>query len=430
MAKKYEAKDCCEISGKGSDDYKNSFLRSLSLSKDGVRCFTISDKRTNSDNVATAFFDNEKNKWIAGRYIGYIEDLKEKASITIKPRFGENILSIMFGELYNFKLPQNSESKTGNNSLLYIGMLICYIWQSELLKAGRHGLPRIKVSKLNRGYNVKGTLAVKPTMMSYSKSRMLISESREQVYDETIIAVLNTAYNILKKKFSIEKYYISPEARNLIKDIEKEGHKKRKVRITRNIYESIVYRPIYQNFKRVVDFSWQIINSSFGFGEQKGKTNISGYLIDMAEVWECYVRNILEKEFKKYGWILIDNEFTVYEGAFYSRKIIPDIVFQKGNKFCVFDAKYKRMRFSNEDVDRNDFFQIHTYISYLQQKGEVVAAGLIYPIEENKRAITDSLLFGSHIGVNFIIDGPIVENKGEGLSSQIFLEKISELIKD
>ena len=32
------------------------------------------------------------------------------------------------------------------------------------------------------------------------------------------------------------------------------------------------------------------------------------------------------------------------------------------------------------DLDCNDFFQIHTYISYLQQKVNVILGGLIYPV--------------------------------------------------
>ena len=58
---------------------------------------------------------------------------------------------------------------------------------------------------------------------------------------------------------------------------------------------------------------------------------------------------------------------------FYARNIIPDIVMTKGDDVMVFDTKYKKMlmRGTKEniwDVDRNDFFQINTYMSYYQNQ--------------------------------------------------------------
>ena len=53
------------------------------------------------------------------------------------------------------------------------------------------------------------------------------------------------------------------------------------------------------------------------------------------------------------------------------------------DEFLVFDAKYKRMKGEKNDVDRSDFFQIHTYIQYFLHtypEGRVLLGGLLYPL--------------------------------------------------
>ena len=77
---------------------------------------------------------------------------------------------------------------------------------------------------------------------------------------------------------------------------------------------------------------------------------------------------------KNDGWSVwtVDEckQIHTYEGSFFKTKIIPDIVLQRNvngeKQFLVLDAKYKRMRGEKIDVDRTDFFQIHTYMQYFQ----------------------------------------------------------------
>ena len=148
----------------------------------------------------------------------------------------------------------------------------------------------------------------------------------------------------------------------------------------------------------------------------------------MAEVWECYVRSLVQRELKEYGWKLIDSVFTVYENTFYKRKIIPDIVLQKDGEYCVFDAKYKRMKYTIDDVDRDDFFQIHTYISYMQHLGKVKTAGLLYPIEKDCKPLnTYAPLFGLKNDCQFIADGPIIGENN--MDKEHFFEAIERAIK-
>ena len=124
------------------------------------------------------------------------------------------------------------------------------------------------------------------------------------------------------------------------------------------------------------------------------------------------------------GWQIAESQYEVYTQRFYHRKIIPDIVMRKGNNYAVFDAKYKKMKYSRgfDDVDRNDFFQIHTYISFLQTIGNVVLGGLIYPVTEDTIVERAPLqLYGNdQVHAKFVVDGPLVENEQSINTDRLF----------
>lgn len=435
MAKnRYTACDCGEIYAGEKPVEKSSeeFLSNIANSTDRIYCFSISKKERDTESESVVYYDYKKKKWRAGRYIGNIEWSSggKRASLSISPRFGEKILLEMVGEIFNFKLTVG-KSGSGQNSL-YIKMLICYIWLQKLSEANRHGMPRTKVPETNRGYTVKGKLLVKPTIFSYSKNRMLISQSLDVVYDEKVIGIISEAYHVLISEYNFAEFskLLPSDTRKIIREIENIRHGFRHRKISEKDYQSIAYHPIYRSYKELVDFSWQIIKSRARLNGKNCGTDLSGYLIDMAEVWECYVRRLVSKSMREDGWRLIDSTFTVYRKMFYKRKIIPDIVLEKDGKYCVFDAKYKTMQYRETDVDRADFFQIHTYISYMQHHGKVLVGGLLYPIEyENASIEKMEALFGVNSDCQYLIDGPLVRGEGDnqGIENS-FLESIKESI--
>ena len=121
---------------------------------------------------------------------------------------------------------------------------------------------------------------------------------------------------------------------------------------------------------------------------------------------------------------------------FYQRKIIPDIVMIKDKDVIVFDTKYKSMNMIGKnkngagDVDRNDFFQINTYMSYYQnQNFNVKIGGLLYPIEksfiENKNICHSETWFGN-LNSKFIVDGIDLSNLEEAKGNENKFATISK----
>ena len=69
------------------------------------------------------------------------------------------------------------------------------------------------------------------------------------------------------------------------------------------------------------------------------------------------------------------------------------------------------MYFFNTEIDRSDFFQIHTYASYYSLNSQLVSTGLLYPItlkSDNDKLLQNYSrnLFGSSTSsTDFVIDG-------------------------
>jgi 5-methylcytosine-specific restriction endonuclease McrBC regulatory subunit McrC len=166
----------------------------------------------------------------------------------------------------------------------------------------------------------------------------------------------------------------------------------------------------------VVDLSWDIIKrNQFSLKQDKAQQGF-GFFIDMAEVWEQYLRATLRKHLLPYGWRNRSEKQIAYKGYFFQRELIPDLVFQKGNELAVWDAKYKRMKGGRYDVDRSDFFQIHTYIQYQLNHKTVKAGGLLYPIScsPNFEVYRSSRLINEEgVKLNFSIDGIELSEGGE-----------------
>ena len=211
----YTACDCSFVSknGKPETDPNDKFLLKVRNTSKSIYCFSVSKHERDKESEPVVFFDYEAGQWRSGRYIGNVEwnNGRERYSLTIEPRFGENILLEMFGEIFNLKLSGGKSSLKSNRSSLYIKMLVSFIWSQKLVEANRHGLPRNRTTINTRGYSVKGKLMIKPSIFSYVRNRTIISQSHEMTYDEKVVTIVSLAYNVLKKDYAFEQLSLSPK---------------------------------------------------------------------------------------------------------------------------------------------------------------------------------------------------------------------------
>ncbi len=222
--------------------------------------------------------------------------------------------------------------------------------------------------------------------------------------------------------------------------------------VNKALNSKALQNPIFSAYKNVLEYARFIINgSNLEESNKKEKNKTYGFLVNVAELFEIYVTKLLQKEFS--DWHISSPKIELYENQFFARKIIPDIVMIKGRDVLIFDTKYKRMLMRNRymyggDVDRCDFFQINSYMSYYQnQDYNVIAGGLLYPMEvdfdnneEKQKEAHSDTWFGNKV-TKFIVDGIDLTDLEEADNDEnifdpikrreeVFIARIKKIIKD
>lgn len=361
------------------------------------------------DENKLAEYNYRSNQWTAGRFVGeaIFKHGQSDYKITIKPRFGEKVLFRMLEEISNIRITISaSQTSKSVDWQHYIKRIIAFIWLQKLANANLHGVPKTQVQREHKGQTIRGRLVVRRSIKPLHQSSEIISSYREKQVDSQIAQIIFQAYQILKSDFEIGKINIPDSAKDAINQVH--TIVQNKVHLNESDYRNIKYKDIYLSWKPVVDLSWDIIKrKQLSLKQDKAKQGF-GFFIDMAEVWEQYLRAILKKHLLPHGWRSKNEKQIAYKGYFFQRELIPDLVFQKKNEIAVWDAKYKRMKGSPYDIDRSDFFQIHTYIQYQLNHKTVKAGGLLYPIScspDFDKYKSPHLINEEGVKLNFSIDG-------------------------
>jgi 5-methylcytosine-specific restriction endonuclease McrBC regulatory subunit McrC len=236
------------------------------------------------------------------------------------------------------------------------------MWVDKCAKANRYGLPRKNVRREHQGVTLKGSLDIRRTIMPWLTQKEICTNSYEKVFDDTICKIVYEAHRILsqdvigkkqdKKVISIS-FFMPPMVQDTI-DALNTQYKGTRFDVTDVDYKRIRYNNIYMTWKPLVDFSWDVIRNR-KLGYRSAETQGECIFVDMAEIWEAFLRKKLGEGFADGGWRVLSVEectYKIYQGKFFERPIIPDIILTRTNdkgesEYMVFDAKYKRMRINS-----------------------------------------------------------------------------------
>lgn len=403
-----QTKDCLAIP---NHPEIGSIMHSL-LSIEQTQVFHFSTNYDGEMKEPIVEFDFRNREWRAGRYVGEVdfEHNGQSHKLSIKPRFGELFLFRMLEEIFNIKIiPSLSKDNSKADWQHYIKRIVSFIWIHKLASSNKYGIPRIHRYPEHKGAAIKGRLNVRKSILPYYTSKEVISISSEKKEYDIIARIIWQAHKILVRDFGLGTFKIPDAANDALNHFSQVQTLNKYV--SEFDYKNIQLKTIYQNWKQIIDFSWDIIKSKPFQNEQKAKKNSFAFFIDMAEIWELYLSSLLKKRLSPFGWILKNEVLYAYPDKYFNRRLIPDIIFEKGDEVIVWDAKYKMMKWRNFDFDRGDFFQIHTYINYFQQTKKVKCGGLLYPISsaiENQEKMICTSLFGnknSFFKTAFLTDG-------------------------
>ena len=366
--------------------------------------------------------------------------------IDIKSRFSNTFLERMLNFANDIFL--DDVSITGNKidkDFDISKYIIYYMFVQNLEKAFLLGLPKAYKSIEHHEMKLKGKIDInKFIKYDIPFQGKISSVSREQKEIQEIIDVLYKAVKIIDKNNKAFLKNIS-HIKTHLKQYKSNNYVSNET-INKAIKSKALQNPIFAPYKKVLEYARFIINGNNIEEKNDGKQETFGFIINVAELFEIYVTKLLQKEFS--DWYVESPKIELYNTPqmFYQRKIIPDIVMIKDKDVIVFDTKYKKMYFNyikgnGVDVDRNDFFQINTYMSYYQnQDFNVKIGGLLYPIEKSfkeNKYICHSLSWFGNLNTKFIVDGIDLsdlkedkENKFSQLAKreQKFIEGIKNLL--
>lgn len=394
---------------------------------------------------------NEKDEDIylaqTGNYVGKF--VWNSLEIDITSRFSNTFLERMLNFANDIFLDDVSiiNGKDSKNELDISKYIIYYMFVQNLEKAFLLGLPKAYKSIEHHEIKLKGKIDInKFIKYDIPFQGKISSVSREQKEIQEIIDVLYKAVKIIDTKNKAFIKNIS-HIKTHLKQYKSNNYVSNET-INKAVKSKALQNPIFAPYKKVLKYARFIINGNNIEEKEGGDTKTYGFIINVAELFEIYITKLLQKEFSDWSvespHLRLDENFG--KTYLYSRKIIPDIVMKNQQDVIIFDTKYKKMNFNyvkgnGVDIDRNDFFQINTYMSYYQnQNFNVKIGGLLYPIEksftENKNICHSETWFGN-TNTKFIIDGIDLsnleednENKFAPISKreQKFINGIKELL--
>lgn len=343
-------------------------------------------KRNEQDDALIYRIDSiNENFYIStGLYCGIIN-----FSNTIQLEIRTEYSDLFFKRMLNFCCGIYADIATNNKSEktknLY-SLLIQYMFLVSLRKVAVKDIPKKYVYLKEKGYDIQGNIDIEEyvnhDLVSVDKKITYQYPNRLEI--QNIVDVLYTAIQackIYKKELPLlsnfehrlgELYSGTRPSKRIVNNILK---------------EKCLYNGIYSDYKRPLEYAKILLDKNdLNVGNSKSISGASGFLLDASFLWEMYLYNLLRINLTDWN-IESQHEISFYNDTFYHKKNYPDFVLRNRStgKIFIFDAKFKKMSYKNEDVDNEDIRQLHSYSYYfsLKEKDNFCGAALIYPSKEH-----------------------------------------------
>jgi hypothetical protein len=305
-----------------------------------------------------------------GNLIGCVKS--EGYTLRVSSRFGDEFLKYIIADADGFvELPDQGGMERGGYEWLLV-----YLWLVKLKKAFRLGLPKAYETRTESLPQVRGRLDPEDYFLNQQRARYRCTY-REHSYDnDTTRLIARTLQHLDSHDFLRESHVL-----NQTFQIATQG---RRSNLQDLLATLPVRNPYYADYNPVITLSKQIMRDELSdFGDQ---SETSAFFFDVSMLFEYFVRKLLKRAgvdfHQKNG-----RQWQIPTGLQYGytrRKLIPDLVFDLNAATYVFDVKYKSFDFGRYGgVNREDLFQLHTYIGQISNEHNVAGCGFIYPIRES-----------------------------------------------
>ena len=374
-----------------------------------------------------------------GLYAGWIT--VDDVTFDIKPNCNDSLYKRMLNFANHIYVDKNTESGDKDKDSDF--PVIKYLFLNSLQKVSVLGLPQEYSKRKYHDMKVHGGVDVQ----NYIKRDIpftgrISSQKNERHYVQDIVDVLYFALKACDKTLSDDFQRL-----NLIKNelcTSFSGKFPTAQTIKKAQSHRVLNNPMFADFKDTLQFAELVIHhENIIPNSEESKSKMSGYLLDIASLWEVYLERLLSRNLGEWR-LSAQEELKLYNGCFFERFNYPDLVLRKKDdpsKVVVLDAKFKKMQFKNTDVDRGDLHQIHSYAGYYRENGDkIVLCGLIYPLSEepvqneepdkNKKKLHGPLYGLDESKTLFVIDGIYKGKKSKQENSQKTYDNAAESAED
>ena len=305
-----------------------------------------------------------------GNLIGFVK--RDDYALKISSRFGDAFLQYIIADADGFLELENIGGESHGDGYEW---LLAYLWNIKFKRAYRLGLPKTYITKNDRVSRVRGTIDAVDYFRNNTSGKYLCSY-REHSYDSPATSLFIKAYE------AVEHYSFCQRTRNIYNAFltANQGVKRARQEILRTPYFT---NPFYTDYNVLIDLSKQVISQQGSDFDSQHES--SAFFFDISMLFEYFIRKLI----KRGGVYLLSKFEERYEiptgalGWHKQRKLEPDLVFENDGGLYVFDVKYKAFDVTH-GVNREDLFQLHTYIGQYGSGGLVKGCGFIYPVSEGK----------------------------------------------
>lgn len=251
--------------------------------------------------------------------------------------------------------------------------LLAFLFPMYLNSAMEKGVYKEYVKRQYNDANVKGPINIARHIKTNTPFMGRIAyDTREFSFDNRLTQLIRHTIEKLNAEYSYD-FASDSLTKDNMKSIIHETPSYSSIERFEVLSENVanpVRHGYYEEYYLLQKLCIQILNEEkIGFGHEDDE--IHGIIIDVAWLWEEYLNTLLSERF-----IHPENKNSRYGISLFSdiqRTVYPD--FYSKDKRVVLDAKYKMLDNSEKGINREDRYQIISYLHVLAAE----RAGLAYP---------------------------------------------------
>lgn len=298
--------------------------------------------------------------------IGYIK--KGNYALKVGSRFGDAFLKYIIADAEGFL---EIENYGGQNNQAGFKWLLIYLWKIKLKKALRLGLPKQYVSHTRRLNKVRGNVDATDYFLT-KKSPTYQCTYRAHSYNNDIVKLIAATFTSLKGNSLLTDMHQHRNAFLMATEGERTS-------LPKLLQTQKATNPFYNDYNEVIALSKRILkNDVAAFGEY---SETSAFFFDVSMLFEYFVKKLLMRN----GFKML-SKFTAslsIETGTRQRQLQPDLLFKTEAGLFVIDVKYKNFDY-RYGVNREDLFQLHTYIGQFGNTNKLAGCGFVYPSKKEK----------------------------------------------